>query len=365
MIFFIIGFTLPIILWGISVGLKVTLKSYMLMMDGEEGQLSHNLYNKISSRNSGLVGSIKKGVSNVQKMGKTGAKAVKTAYKVGKTTVKLSIKAVKATIAFIKFLIAVIKALIALISASTVALVILIILLLVVLIAAVVTVIIGNENAQSGNISLTKTKVSDIQNSNKDGSSSSDSDAESAYSEDVATRILQVACEYAKNQKLKYGYGANGSSGSIDCSHFVCGIVLEATGYTWKGKKSTKNFKVTDGVGINNADYKATGGLYSDCPKGACIEKGATVRSYLSKDTIKKKAKPGDILVNDHHAAIYYGEVDGKLYWVEASSTNGVYCSKTIEDAKKGKKGYSVGISEIRDVSIIIRPACKISKLNK
>lgn len=362
MIFFIIGFFLPIVMWFITLGLKVTLKSYMLMMDGEEGQLSHNLYNKINSRNRGIIGSIGSGIRNVKKLGDIGYKTAKTAYKVGKTAVKLSIKAIKLTIKIIKFAIASIKALIAIISSSTVLLVILIILLLVVLIASVVTVIIGNENAKDGKVNFTKTKVSEMQGSK--GAKGDTDDANTAYSEDVATRIVQVACDYAKNQKLYYEYGGSGSDGGIDCSHFACGVVLEATGYTWKGRKSSKNFKVTNGVG-SNADYGSTDSLYSGCPKGVCIEKGATSKTYLGDKVVKEKAKPGDILVNDHHAAIYFGEEDGKLYWIEAASTGSTNCSKTIEDAKKGKKGYSVGISQVRDVSLIIRPACKISKLNK
>lgn len=363
MVFFIIGFFLPIIMWFVTLGLKVTLKSYMLMMDGEEGQLSHNLYNKLNSRNRGIISSIGSGIRNVKKLGEAGYKTAKTAYKIGKTAVKLSIKAIKLAITVIKFIIASLKALIAIISASTVGLVILIILLLVVLIAAVVTVIIGNENAKDGKVEFTKTKVSEMQGS-KGATSDSDDGIDTAYSEDVATRIVQVASEYAKNQKLHYQSNGTGANGGIDCSHFVCGVVLEATGYTWKGRKSSKNFKVTDGVGAS-ADYAWTDPLYNKCPKAICIEKGATDKSYLGNKVVKEKAKPGDILVNDHHAAIYFGEEGGKLYWIEAASTGSTNCSKTIEDAKKGKKGHSVGISEVRDVSIIIRPACKISKLNK
>lgn len=358
MVFFIIGFFLPIILWGISLGLKVTLKSYMILMNGQEGNLSHSLYNRLNSGR-GLTGSIRTGVDNTKKLGRAAVKAGKTAYKVGKFAIKTVIRT-------IKLIIAVIKALIAIISASTVCLVIIVILLFVVLIAAITTVIIGNENAKNDNVTLNKTTMGEIRNSNKSsgkGNSSSEEDnVDTVYSEDASERIVQVACEYAKNKKLKYVYGGSGKGGGVDCSHFACGVVLEATGYSWDGKKGSKKFKITDG--LSYANYATTGGLWG-APSSMVIKRTGSRTEFLSTEEVKKLAKPGDILVNNRHAAIYYGTVKDTAYWIEAHSTGSKACATTIENAVKKQMGYSVGIGPIRSVSCIIRPAINIKKLNK
>lgn len=365
MVFFIMGFFLPIILWCISLGLKVTLKSYMILMDGQEGNLSHSLYNKLNSGRS-LTGSIKTGIRNTKRLGKATVKAGKTAYKVGKTAYKVGKTVIITAIKVIKLIISAIKALIALISASTVCLVILVILLFVVLIAAIVTVIIGSENATSGKATMNKTTIGEIRNSNKASgkkeSSSEEGGIDTVYSEDISERIVQVACEYAKNQKLKYVYGGSGKGGGIDCSHFACGVVLEATGYSWDGRKASKKFKVTDG--ISYAYYKTTEGLWG-APEKIVVKRTGDRKEFISTADVKKLAKPGDILVNDRHAAIYYGTVKGTAYWIEASETNGTGCATTMDNAVKKKTGYSVGISPIRNVSCILRPAIKITKLNK
>lgn len=364
MVFFIIGFFLPIIMWFVTLGLKVTLKSYMLLMDGEEGQLSHNLYNKLSSRNRGIIGSIGSGIRNVKKLGEAGYKTAKTAYKIGKTAVKLSIKAIKLAIAVIKFIIASLKALIAIISASTVGLVILIILLLVVLIAAVVTVIIGNENAKDGKVNFTKTKVSEMQGS-KGKTSDSDDGTDTAYSEDVATRIVQVASDYAKDGTFHYVYGGKGgTSKAVDCSAFAEGCILEATGYSYSGKKGSKNFKLSKNA--LSFDYAKTSTLWG-ISSGKIFVKRASGSGKFTPKEILDYAKPGDMLVRNGHVAIYYGEVKGKPIKIHASTGDYNNCSKSPEDALKGNKDRQVGFGVISssEFGLILRPAKAISKLNK
>ena len=334
----------------------------MLLMDGEEGQLSHSLYNKINSSNRGVLGAIGGGVRNVKKLGILGYEAAKMAYKVGKTAVKLSIKAIKLTIKIIKFVIASIKALIAIISASTVGLVILIILLLVVLIAAVVTVIIGNENAKDGKVNFTKTKVGEIQGS-KSKASDSDDGTDTAYSEDVATRIVQVASDYAKDGTFHYVYGGKGgTSKAIDCSGFAEGCILEATGYSYSGKKGSKNFKLSKNA--LSFDYARTAALWG-ISSGKIFVKRAKNGSFTEKE-ILENAKPGDMLVRNGHVALYYGEVKGRAIIIHASDST-KYCSSSPEGIINGKKDREVGfgIAEGGKFGLILRPAKAISKLNK
>lgn len=340
---FLVGFFLPIIIYCVTLGLRATLKTYMLAMGDEAGNVSNSLYNRLSrGKNSTIGGAIRgvgKNIKRTVKGAKFVVKAAKTTLKVAKATIKLAIKVINALIILLKTVITLI------ISGGWIVLLIVAVIWVCVMIAAWVAGVCASLTGDA-KLELPKTKIN---------STSATADVDTGEEVDTKNitgtnneKIAKLALQYALvtgNNRFIYNqdHDVSGTPKHVDCSYFVCGIIQEATGYNYTGKKASKTslFKKNNGV-----DYGYTGAIESAMDKnGWCVHKGA-----VTNEVLDKVAKPGDILYRKEHVAIYYGKYKGKHIKIDASTGKESDFSRydTLDKAVSGKGdkyGFGIGIT--------------------
>lgn len=344
---FIVGFFLPIILYCVTLALKVTLKTYMLAMGDEAGEASHSLYRSLNrGKNSTLGGAIRgvgKNAKKVVKGAKTAVKGAKTAVKVARTTIKVAKNAIRLMIKLIKALIVLIKAVIVLIiEGGWIVLLIVAVIWLCIMIGSWVAGICASLTGDGG-LELPKTKVSGtVSNSVSEESSVDTTKITGTSGEKIAKLALQYG-QVKGNKRFKYSMQHNVSKDPklIDCCYFVCGVIQEATGYNYTGKKAKKTSIFNE---KNSVDYG-----YTEALKDAMDKNGWKVyEGTVTSDVLDKKAKPGDILYRYGHVAIYYGKYKGKHIKVNASTGNpeSFGCYDSLDNAvKQSGTKYGFGIA--------------------